>query len=878
MSYSLLSKDGFLSRYGDILVGFFAIASMGVVLGVGITQVITINSAGDVFESVNQAVNLFNGKVITTNSSTADLFNALHALNFQMNINMKVLSDAQATAVTVNGTTSSGVSSFFASVADASSTVGAVAQTTLSAQAALSSSMGVYNTQYLSASSSIKSYVKDVVWHMVIGAGGGNIGGRNQNWYGFNQQFGSYDPNENARATVNPRVWQWPANVDAGLYPGRLGEAIIDFTGVAMPAVEPLRNPDSLSQKGEGPLVSYCIQESYKYPSNHRWMIVPSGYVNSTLAFTGNPPTSPQWRPGYSLYESTIARANSIARQISPVETVIIWSQGEADASLSVDAQSYQSALDALVKDFRARITGALNAPFVVLSMVPDWVSYTSSSYLSAVGMPAASPSVTLSAVGIDAVQRDLPRRVARTAYVRGGRSCAEAYGYAYYSANCNYENGIKLSDSGLASANANVALSVPYAISNLTVASITSTSFCLYWNESSTVVRVADYAVYLQSGAGAFTLLVHDPNASNRTTCVTSATSRTAYVARVCPANDFGQGPCTDTASFSTLDPAQPTGLNVIESRTDSLVLTWNDPVTPTTYSIGYSLAGSGLFSIVTGISPAGNKPYTLTGLTPGVRYDVSVSIATSAGTSPPSIYYNIDTDASIGLPLQVMQFRADRGVVADKDGFVTRWVDQTIGANDMFPKSYTGTPYAPPHVTTHQGVRVVRFSSSSSMMGTPTGFPLAGAYTQLWVGVFDTLGQYGRIVSSYIGNTDNHVIERRGRNNLYTWSDNSQIAFGAKYIVTRSFYAIAAVCGGNTITLYRNGIQDGASKTVTSCAGGDASLALNSWSSAANYAIGGEVRVLEVAVWATALTSAQLLSESSRLVSYYNVSFSTY
>lgn len=78
--------------------------------------------------------------------------------------------------------------------------------------------------------------------------------------------------------------------------------------------------------------------------------------------------------PSGSLYLNAITQANAaVASGQNNRFAGILWCQGEFDAYNGVKSGAYNTALDAVFSGLRAGITGASEAPIIVIGMVPDW-------------------------------------------------------------------------------------------------------------------------------------------------------------------------------------------------------------------------------------------------------------------------------------------------------------------------------------------------------------------------------------------------------------------------------------------------------------------------------------------------------------------------
>jgi len=91
--------------------------------------------------------------------------------------------------------------------------------------------------------------------------------------------------------------------------------------------------------------------------SDRQILLVPCG-ANDT-GFSNN-----HWNPGDTTYEAAVTRTNAaLASHSGNVLRAILWHQGERDY-LWTQSQ-YETAIDAMLADFRSRVTGAQTAPFI---------------------------------------------------------------------------------------------------------------------------------------------------------------------------------------------------------------------------------------------------------------------------------------------------------------------------------------------------------------------------------------------------------------------------------------------------------------------------------------------------------------------------------
>jgi hypothetical protein len=846
--------------------------------------------------------------LITVTSTDAQIISQLQSMNDIVIQTSAAVAAIQARASGLAGNASANLNQAY------------TALTTVSA--AIASAPVVQPTQVADAASQILpplaqisgqiSTLSNVVWHVVVAAGGSNIVGKNVYWNSGSSL--SVPVRRDPRNVVTHRIFQWPSSMNMQSYSASGTGNQYMRGGLRLPAFEPLVHldpagptgyVDSVStpgsdivavQSGSGPVISYCTEEMEKYPENHQWLIVPVGSFNSSLTAVPGVPASKRWTPGLpgaDLYEHAIMQATVAVADVNPVDITILWAQGELDAQNLVPGPVYQASLDALVNGFRTRIPNASNASFIVLSMVPEWILSTSATVGSGGGTP--SPSTVAYATAIDQVQADLPRRLTKTAYVRGRANCGEysnaistiSYCQMFYSMSCQYENGAALSTVGAAAALSNVVSGGPApAVTSLTVASITSSSACAYWNASIPASRVTGYTVEYAS-SGPFSVW-SDGNSSTTSACVTGLSPTTVYNVRITPKNEAGPGVQTVSAPFTTLDPSQVTQTVIVSTRNTSVTIGWNAPSSTPVGSFNVAIKPSGgQASFVAVVSPGVASPspgfYTasITGLTPETKYDVSVSI----GTGIAVILSSVDTDINTGTAYPVMRFRANRGVVLDQNGYVAKWIDQTGNGYDMSPLGQG------PRVGLYANTTVLRFRGSHCALSTPVGFPGTGAYTKMWVGAFDDFEHAGHLLSGlatpvnlYGGSPVlTHVLGRSldtGKTNQLRvgYSQLAAAPSSAREISGGGLYFIVATNPGGasgSVTLYRNNVNDQSAGYTSSIDSGDTSVAVNSGYASTSIPRGGRVRVLEVAVWNSVLSAVDMSNEMVRISRAYGVSF---
>lgn len=216
----------------------------------------------------------------------------------------------------------------------------------------------------------------DVGYDVLLAAGQSNMWG----------QFGPLDTT--LIDTPDPRVFCWPGS---GTY---AGQRIIRAT-------EPLPHPPTPNvgnPSGLGPALTFSRWLAASLPSNRRVLIVPRA-VGATKITTDWDPDSTS---NGNLLNVAIAQVNAALASAGPNSRFVgtIWLQGESDALDNVPGATYATKLDALIAKVRTGVSGGDDTPFVVLGLVPEFVSGT--------------------AAAIKAAHAATPTRVLNTAYVPG--------------------------------------------------------------------------------------------------------------------------------------------------------------------------------------------------------------------------------------------------------------------------------------------------------------------------------------------------------------------------------------------------------------------------------------------------------------------------
>ena len=386
-------------------------------------------------------------------------------------------------------------------------------------------------------------------------------------------------------------------------------------------------------------------------PTGRRVLIIPVAFGNTGLtAKSLNPfwfPTSSTARStvGYlftnAITQSNLAIAAAKAQFTDSSLDFIVWVQGENDNQ----KPDYAETLDTLLKEWRARITGAASAPFIVGSMNPYAIAH-------------------LYDGEIDLIHKDTPRRDLLTAFAQRGdnlvsgaplspdlycspdSTCASA-GAGHFSGPGQRLQALSIFQA-LAHARANILGALPGAPTQLTAAVVLATSVHLQWN--SPLSRITRSIVQYQvRGATGWTNFATPPAQFNdlaplSDVNVTGLSPSTAYNFRVAAVNESGAGPYSAVASATTsttvLRITNPVvGVTANQLANGVVTVSWLPPFagdSPSGFSVRYRPSGAGTFTIATVTS----SPYTIPGaLDRGTSYELEVAPVDSAGIGPYSI-----------------------------------------------------------------------------------------------------------------------------------------------------------------------------------------------------------------------------------------------
>lgn len=190
---------------------------------------------------------------------------------------------------------------------------------------------------------------------------------------------------------------------------------------------EPLLHPDGGGPAGSiGPAQTFALD--HLAATGRPVLLVPAAWQGTGLGGQWVNPTGQQFRDSLAL------SAGAIARSAGAVKGFLLC-QGEADVGVLSPAR-YLARLESLIIGLRGHIHGATDAPFLVLSMVPEWIAQQ--------GALASD---------IDAMHRLVATRIPRTAFVEGATGTDTDI--IHYNAAQQIENGHNLY-AALATATAN--------------------------------------------------------------------------------------------------------------------------------------------------------------------------------------------------------------------------------------------------------------------------------------------------------------------------------------------------------------------------------------------------------------------------------------
>jgi hypothetical protein len=327
-------------------------------------------------------------------------------------------------------------------------------------------------------------------YDIIILAGQSNMVGRN----------GPVDP---VLDSTNDRIYQYG-----------------NSTGTITQASDPLDHWDETANTvGMG--MSFAKQYLPYLASNRNILLIPAADGGTGFS-TGH------WAVSGAAREWVKTAANAVINSAAEDEehrvVAILWHQGETDRSYS--QSQYTDALDTLIAEYRANITGASNVPFIV-GEVPSW----STQY----------------GAGVAASLLDITDRVKYTAFVStsdltdGGDSLhfdaasQRTLGARYYSQ--------------LATATSN-APNVPDAISSINT-SANDSSVTLSWSTpSSNRSEITDYVVRYKESINSEWSIYSDGVSTNPSATISGLTNDVSYDFQIATLSDVGMSVYSTTVS----------------------------------------------------------------------------------------------------------------------------------------------------------------------------------------------------------------------------------------------------------------------------------------------------------------------------------------
>lgn len=114
-----------------------------------------------------------------------------------------------------------------------------------------------------------------------------------------------------------------------------------------------------------------CLCRDYYNPqslaANRSSLIIPNAHGGTGFS-TGH------WGVGGSAYERAVVRTNAVLAMPGSIIKAVFWHGGEADI-YSMSPSQYTAAYSAMVSDFRRRVVGASDVPWILGGMVPAFVA-----------------------------------------------------------------------------------------------------------------------------------------------------------------------------------------------------------------------------------------------------------------------------------------------------------------------------------------------------------------------------------------------------------------------------------------------------------------------------------------------------------------------
>lgn len=230
----------------------------------------------------------------------------------------------------------------------------------------------------------------------------------------------------------------------------------------------------------------------------------------------------------------------------------------------------------------------------------------------------------------------------------------------------------------------------------------------------------VTGYRLESSSNAGATWVLASSPAAGDVSAVISGLNANATYVFRVAAVTAFGTGQYTSASAPVAIygtqtPPSEPRSVSTVPSTT-SIVLTWQPPA-----NVGSSALIDYTIKYGSQTATASGTTYTITGLTPGTSYSISIAARSAAGTgawaTPPAV--TTQSAAVNTAPAAVTGLALTRTA----DGFTATWTA---------PASNGGSPvtgYILSTATSEAGAYTTRYQNTSTS-ATVTGLTAGALY----------------------------------------------------------------------------------------------------------------------------------------------------
>jgi hypothetical protein len=335
------------------------------------------------------------------------------------------------------------------------------------------------------------------------------------------------------------------------------------------------------------------------------------------------------------------------------------------------------------------------------------------------------------------------------------GNTTSTTYNVTGLSSGTNYTFTVKAKDASnnIASGTSVSTTTVPADVTNLTTASVTTTSLTLNWTAST---GATSYDIY--NGA---TLL---GNTTSATYNVTGLTAATQYTFKVVAKNSSGSstGVTTTVTTASASDTTPPNDVTNLAAGTatiNSIPISWtlsssNDVAN---YEVAYSSNGGTSYTVASNAVNASSTSYTINGLTAGTTYTIRVvAIDTSSNRSTGATITKA-TAASVSYTLSATPnagtYNATQNVTLSTSPTGATLYYTTDGSTPTTSSSVYSTPIAVSSTTT------IKFFAKDSV-GNQSGVSTA-TYTidtvAPSVSVSPAAGTYGSTQSVTLTGSDN-------------------------------------------------------------------------------------------------------------------------